>query len=559
MYSDKENVLQLVALVKAYGISKVVLSPGSRNSPLIHSFACDPGFQCYSIVDERSAGFFALGLIMQSRQPVAICCTSGTAVLNLGPAVAEAFYQQLPLVVITADRPAAWIGQMDGQTVPQPHIFGQLVKQSVQLPECTDDESRWYCNRLINEALAAVNQHGSGPVQINIPLSEPLFNYTVEALPEVRKITRYFPDNTSNNTGFPGIAQRFSSYKRPMILVGQLLPDKQLAATLAELAEREDCVILAEHLANLDSNSIIANFDPLLYALPEDQVPPLIPDLLITLGGHVVSKRIKQFLRKNPPQAHWHISETGEMTDLFQSLTEVYECTAGNFLSALNRQLAGEGKTGRKEYRSGWITHSKQILAPATSFSDLQATGVVMAHLPAGAALHLANSSTVRYSQLYPLKPGIEVYCNRGTSGIEGSVSAAAGYAAAENRPVYLFTGDLSFFYDINGLWNKYTRPNLHILLNNNEGGEIFYALPGLNRSEALEEYIAASHTTRAQAWAEAMGFLYLQVNNEKELQEKVSIFTAPNNDKPVLMEVITSKEENTNLLRAYYHSIKIN
>lgn len=224
MYSDKENVLQLVALAKAYGIEKVVLSPGSRNSPLIHSFACDPGFQCYSIVDERSAGFFALGLIMQSRQPVAICCTSGTAVLNLGPAVAEAFYQRLPLVVITADRPTAWIGQMDGQTLPQPHIFGPLVKHSVQLPECTNTESRWYCNRLINEALSAINHHGYGPVQINIPLSEPLFNYTVERLPEVRKITRHLPARENNTAGFPGLGRRFASYKRPMLLVGQSCP-----------------------------------------------------------------------------------------------------------------------------------------------------------------------------------------------------------------------------------------------------------------------------------------------------------------------------------------------
>ncbi|MCD8194520.1 MAG: 2-succinyl-5-enolpyruvyl-6-hydroxy-3-cyclohexene-1-carboxylic-acid synthase [Tannerellaceae bacterium] len=557
MYSDKENVLQLVALAKAYGIYQVVLSPGSRNSPLIHSFACDPDFQCYSIVDERSAGFFALGLIMQSRQPVAVCCTSGTAVLNLGPAVAEAFYQQLPLVVITADRPAAWIGQMDGQTLPQPHIFGRLVKHSVQLPECTDSESRWYCNRLINEALSAVNHHGYGPVQINIPLSEPLFNYTVEHLPDVRKITRHLPACENNTAGFPGLGRRFISYKRPMLLVGQLLPDKQQANLLAKLSEKEACVVLAEHLANVTGSHIVGNFDPVLYALPEEQATSFAPDLLITLGGHVVSKRVKQFLRRHQPLAHWHISETGEITDLYQSLTEVFECNASRFLRELLEQLSGTNQTERKMYQSAWQRYNKQIPLPTPSFSDLAVIGAVMEQLPAGAALHLANSSTIRYSQLYPLQPGIEVYCNRGTSGIEGSVSTAAGYAAAAGQPVYLFTGDLSFFYDINGLWNRYTRANLRILLNNNAGGEIFYALPGLNRSEALEAYIAASHTTRAQAWAEATGFLYLPVTSEKELQENLPIFTTPDHNKPVLMEVITSKEENTRLLRTYYHSIK--
>lgn len=245
------------------------------------------------------------------------------------------------------------------------------------------------------------------------------------------------------------------------------------------------------------------------------------------------------------------------MADLFQSLTEVFECNATMFLRELTQQLSGTEKTERKAYQSAWHTYSKQIDLPTPSFSDLAAIGAVMEQLPSGAALHLANSSTVRYSQLYPLKPGIEVYCNRGTSSIEGSVSTAAGYAATSQQPVYLFTGDLSFFYDINGLWNRYTRANLRILLNNNGGGEIFYALPGLNRSEALKAYITASHTTRAQAWAEATGFLYLPVTSEKELQENLPIFTAPDHNKPVLMEVITSKEENTKLLRTYYHSLQ--
>ena len=180
MYSNKKNVLQLAALLREYGIDHVVVSPGSRIAPLTQTFSQHPAFKCFTVVDERSAAFFALGLIQKINRPVAVCCTSGTALLNFGSAVAEAFYQQLPLLVISADRPAAWIGQMDGQTLPQPGIFNTLVKKSVQLPEPVTEEDEWYCNRLINEALLELNHYGKGPVQINVPLSEPLFEFTTE-------------------------------------------------------------------------------------------------------------------------------------------------------------------------------------------------------------------------------------------------------------------------------------------------------------------------------------------------------------------------------------------
>ena len=191
MYSDKKNILQLVALLKEYDIRNIVLCPGSRNAPIVHTLANHPFFQCYSVTDERSAGFFATGLALQSGKPAAVCCTSGTALLNIHPAVAEAFYQQVPLVVISADRPSAWIGQMDGQTLPQPGVFNSLVKKSVNLPEIHTDEDEWYCNRLVNEALLELNHHGKGPVHINIPVSEPLFEITTEELPEVLVITLY--------------------------------------------------------------------------------------------------------------------------------------------------------------------------------------------------------------------------------------------------------------------------------------------------------------------------------------------------------------------------------
>ena len=221
MYTDKKNILQLVALLQAHGITKIVLCPGSRNIPIVHTLSNHPDFTCYAVTDERSAGYFAIGLTLNGGKPAAICCTSGTALLNLHPAVAEAFYQNVPLVVISADRPAAWIGQMDGQTLPQPGVFQSLVKKSVNLPEIHTDEDEWYCNRLINEALLEMNHHGKGPVHINVPISEPLFQFTTDTLPEVRVITRYQGLNVYDRD-YNDLIDRMNKYQKRMIIVGQM-------------------------------------------------------------------------------------------------------------------------------------------------------------------------------------------------------------------------------------------------------------------------------------------------------------------------------------------------
>lgn len=565
MYSNKKNVLQLVALLREYSIDHVVVSPGSRNAPIIQTLATNTDFHCFTVVDERSAAFFALGLIQKLQRPVAVCCTSGTALLNFGPAVAEAFYQQLPLLVISADRPAAWIGQMDGQTLPQPDIFNTLVKKSVQLPEPITEEDDWYCNRLINEALLELTHHGSGPVHINIPLSEPLFEFTVQELPAVRCI-RYAGGIASTFDRSEEFPEKWKQSNKRMILVGQLPPDPKIKEVLETIALKWDCVILAEHIANLHSDCVIGNFDPLLYALPKERWDEFAPDLLITFGGHVVSKRIKQFLRKQHPAAHWHLSSNGAVPDLFQSLTDVVEIDPVCFfiqLASMAEQffLPESSKMG---YSSFWKAESIKLEEKANTysesfpFSDLQVLKVFFPLLPANAALQLGNSSTIRNAQLFTLRPGIQFYCNRGTSGIEGSVSTAVGFAAIHPDLTFLVVGDLSFFYDVNGLWNKQINNKLRILLVNNGGGEIFHLLPGLNKADSLNEYISCRHTTTgAKEWAEAMGFKYLSASNEKELKENITTFVSNASEKPLFLETITSMEVNEEVFKAYYHHLK--
>lgn len=553
MYTDKKNILQLVALLKAHRIQKIVLCPGSRNIPIVQTLVNIPEFTCYPVTDERSAGFFALGLALNGGSPAAICCTSGTALLNIHPAVAEAFYQQVPLVVISADRPAAWIGQMDGQTLPQPGVFGSLVKKSVNLPEVQSEEDEWYCNRLINEALMELDHHGKGPVHINVPISEPFFKLPVTELPEARVITRYQGLNVYNKDYQP-LIDRLNRYQRRMVVVGQM--------NLIYLFDKKYTKMLYKHFAwfteNISNQTIpgmpIRNIEPLLCSMDFEAQQKMRPELLITYGGHIISKRLKKFLLRHPPVEHWHVASDGQVADLFGSLTTVIEMDPFEFLEKIAPMM--DSRT--PEYPRTWEALSKNIPQAVFPYSEMSAIGKVINHLPTPCSLHLANSSTVRYAQLFPLPNDVEVLSNRGTNGIEGSLSTAIGYATASDKLNFIFIGDLSFFYDMNALWNANYGSNVRILLLNNEGGEIFHALPGLEMADSSRRFITATHRTSAKAWAEDRGFQYLSVHNEEELDQAVEVFTQPSiTSQPILMEVFTEKDKDIEHLKTYYHNLK--
>lgn len=553
MYTDKKNILQLVALLRAHGIKRIVLCPGSRNIPLVQTLANIPDFTCYPVTDERSAGFFALGLALHGGDPAAVCCTSGTALLNLHPAVAEAYYQQVPLVVISADRPAAWIGQMDGQTLPQPGVFGTLVKKSVSLPEVVSEEDEWYCNRLINEALLELNHHGKGPVHINVPISEPFFLLPVNELPNARVITRYQGLNVYDKDYQP-LIDRLNRYQRRMVVVGQM--------NLIYLFDKRYTKMLYKHFAwfseNISNQTVpgmsIRNIEPLLCSMNQEEQEKMRPELLITYGGHVISKRLKRFLRKHPPVEHWHISPDGEVMDLYGSLTTLIEMDPFEFLEKIAPMM--DNRT--PDYPRGWEARSKAIPQADFAYSEMSAIGKVIRQLPVPCSLHLANSSTVRYAQLFDVPSEVEILSNRGTNGIEGSLSTAIGYATASDKLNFIIIGDLSFFYDMNALWNSNYGANVRILLLNNEGGEIFHALPGLVLHENARRFVTATHKSSAHAWAEDRGFEYLSAHNDAELDEAVKRFTEPSvTQRPMLLEVFTDKQLDIELLKEYYHSLK--
>lgn len=531
MISEKPVIQELAALMLAHRVTRVVLCPGSRNAPIVATLSAQSGIEYRSVIDERSAGFVALGWAQQTHAPVAVVVTSGSAVLNLHPAVAEAFYRKTPLLIISADRPAAWIGQNDGQTLPQPDVFNNLVRYSADIP----DNDLWHANRLINEALLELQHRGGGPVHLNIPLSEPLFGMSCAELPHARVIRRTEAARM-NADEEEKLLEEAATLPRRLILLGQQDAPSPL---LAQLAEKKQFALVGEHTANAPFADCHRP-DTLLGADPEADWSP---DLLITCGGDIISKRMKKLLRTHPPRAHWHISTSGEVADTFCALTRVLEGEADEFWELLEA-FAEEGD---EKYRKRW--QAPPATLPEHPYSGMKLLGDLIQHLPDNSILHLGNSSAVRYAQLFPLPSGVQkVLCNRGVNGIEGSVSTTAGYALAEpDKWHYLIIGDLSIFYDLNGLLIAQQCPNLRILLLNNQEGGIFGTLPGMPDCPLIR----APHTESIMGWG-GSSFRCEKVTSETDWADALALLLSPAPG-PVLIEACTQTGQDASILKEFY------
>ncbi len=530
-FSSHGNVRQLAALMQAHGVTRCVLCPGSRNAPISATLSAVPGMEHRCVTDERSAGFAALGWAAQVRKPVAVCVTSGSALLNLHPAVAEAFYRRMPLLVISADRPARAIGQQEGQTLPQPGVFSSLVRCSVDLPE--HDEA--HANRLINEALLALRHRGGGPAHINIPLSEPLFGVDERPLPTPRVIRRTELAHMDGNQEEELLAQ-VAALPRRLILLGQLPTNPELPAVLRD---EKQFAIAGEHLCNA---GWFAQTRPDLLLGPEPDAG-WSPDLLITYGGCIISKRLRALFRAHPPKEHWHVGEDGELIDSFGCLTRVIEGDPNEFWEL----LAAFAEEGDANYAARWLQSPS---VPQFGHSGMSAVISVVMSMPSPGVLHLANSSAVRYAQLAIVPMDVQVECNRGVNGIEGSVSTALGYAVGDKRPNIIIVGDLSFFYDMNALCMQGVRGNTRILLLNNGTGGIFSTLPGIPEHEAICGKQAAS----AELWAESMGWRYRAARTETEMLCCIpDICSESHSGSPLLVEVFTDAATDAALLRDFY------
>lgn len=558
MISKKLNAQYLAAGLLKQGVTDIVISPGSRNGPLINTFTATAGFRCLNIVDERSAAFFAMGMAMHLRRPVAIACTSGSAVLNYAPAVVEAYYQKIPLLVLTADRPAAWIDQGDGQTIRQENAYANFIKASYNLPERIEtDEEAWFAVRQINEACHRLRYPEPGPVHINIPFHEPLYELVNDALPTIKNIEVHEVENRLLDETIRKCTDLWNNCSRIMILAGQMPPEPELNATLESLADNPSVAVLSETLSNLSGQRFNSCIDNALSAM--EQEGDYTPDLLITLGGQIVSKRIKTFLRKNRPAAHWHFSLSSEHMDTFMSLTDIFPLAPAVFFQSLKPYLSpGKSDYGERWRRLDLVSQQRQAVYLETCpYSDLKAFSLIIGVLPQDSCLHLSNSTPVRYAQLFKYPVPLTFLANRGTSGIDGVVSTATGFASISPKINTVITGDLAFFYDSNAIWIRHLTPNLRIIVINNQGGGIFRIIDGAPSMPALESHFEARHAMSVEPVARAFGLDCFVASTEGELRQGLQWLYNSAFQKPAVLEVKTPADINAGILMQYFNDLK--
>ena len=550
MYSNKENINILTALLVKFGVKHIVTCPGSRNAPLVHNFSECPDITCHPVTDERSAGFIALGMTQSLMQPVAVCVTSGSALLNVLPATAEATYQHSGIIVISADRPAAWIDQLDGQTLPQPGALGCFVGKCVTLPEPHDDTERWHCNRLINEAMLAYYQPAHPSVHINVPVSEPLFEFSVAKLPDERMV---MSASWSDDRAKDFFIRKLAEAKRPMFVIGQTqrysLPDDYLH----ELSQH--FVILSEPISGGDLPQSFT--DQMLYAI-EKHPAAYRPDFVMFLGGHTVSKRLRQFLRSLDDKAvQIVVSPDCELRDISQHTEYIIVGSMSDVVSDINGYLNHRARPSA--FYNKWQALRNDIATRHKAFcpeySQMLAVKIFEETIGSNddTEVYYANSMSVRLAALYaPHFCG----CNRGLNGIEGSLSVAAGASLTTEENVYCVIGDLSFFYDENALWQQELGGNLRIMLLNNGQGGIFRNLRGLDKSPVRDSLVSARHTATAEGICQQFGVKYLKATDDKSLQKGIASLCAVKSEHPVLLEVMTDIDIDEKEFKRYYHCL---
>jgi 2-succinyl-5-enolpyruvyl-6-hydroxy-3-cyclohexene-1-carboxylate synthase len=539
----------VIEIFRQKEIQHIVISPGSRNAPLTMGFTNQEGFTCYSIADERCAAFFALGLAQQLQKPVAVVCTSGSAVLNYYPAVAEAFYSQIPLLIVSADRPKSKIDIGDGQTIRQENVFANHIVFSANLTENASEEND---NLIVSAIEAAISQ--KGPAHINVPFEEPLYE-TLLAPTYVPKVTTSAIEDAEFTLDAKFISE-WQSAKKKLILAGELLPNAIEQIYIESLAKDESVLVLLEKTSNLHYPSFIDRIDTLVSTFSEEDKQNFQPDILLTFGGMIVSKRIKSLLRKYQPTQHWHVDEI-RAYDTFGCLSQHFKTNSTRFLSQLVVENNAVESKYQHDFQSIWqdrlVKHHKYM--SEIPFSDFKVFDFLSRNLPENIQLQVSNSSPIRYLQLVNCNKTIEVFCNRGTSGIDGSTSTAIGAAVANKKPTIFITGDISFLYDSNALWNNYIPKNFKIILINNSGGGIFRILPGHQETETFNTFFETSHHLTAEHLAKMYAFEYTSVQNEPELHSVWDSFIS-NQNTPSILEIFTPEKINDIVLLDYFKKL---
>jgi 2-succinyl-5-enolpyruvyl-6-hydroxy-3-cyclohexene-1-carboxylate synthase len=556
MISDKKPVQDFVQLLQQSAIEHVIITPGSRNAPFIISLNNHPTIQSHSIVDERSAAFVALGMAQQLRKPVVLICTSGTAALNFAPAIAEAYYQRLPLLIVTADRPIEWIDQGEGQSIRQRNVFQNFVKGSYEIAEeAAEGDLVWYNVRIMDEAMRLCTEGVQGPVHINFPLRESLYR-TADTNDKVKTIARAQVNLSLSSDELSHIQSRITTARKVMILAGQLPPIDGLREDIIALAKKENVVVFTEAHSNLSHPDFISTIDRLVIGLEGEEIEQIVPDLLITIGHNIISRKIKDYLRKGQPE-HWHVDVSGEGLDTYKHLTKIIPLHPADFFRVIDTAY-----TSSSSYRAAVSQMNDKARNAAANYlenaawSDLKAFDLVMKQIPSGQDLQMGNSSVVRYVLLSDSRSDLRYYGNRGVAGIDGCTSTAVGAAFITQQPTTLISGDIAFFYDSNAFWNNLVSSKLKVIVINNSGGGIFRIIPGPSSTgEALTTYFETAHQRSVQSMAAMYGIACQSLSGEQELSRGLAWLYEQSSC--AILEVCTPREQNDVIQKQYFQYIK--
>lgn len=545
MYTALKNYQIIISLLKQNNIKHLVLSAGTRNIPFVQSVENDPYFKCYSVVDERSAAYMALGISLRLNEPVVISCTSSTATCNYYPAIAEAYHQGGQLIVLTSDRNPALLDQREDQMINQVGMYGTFVKKAVNLPVVNSEEDFWHCQRLVNEAILATHFHGKGPVQINIPMIDYASVCSEKECLVARKINRITVE--SPNSEWETLLKQLRTAKKVMIICGQMnKPSDELNMLLSKMVNNYKFVLLAEYMANIECEEAINPFLPFSgHVLGQSKfAKDYMPEIVISLGLNVMSD-IKSLLRRSAGSfQHWGIEESGDIVDMYKSLTNVLECSPEYFFNYLINNLPHEGRDD--SYLDKVKKHVDGIEYPNLPFSNNTAIRDLSKLVPDNSILHLSINNSIRLVNYYGLRNrSIKVYANIGTHGIDGCLSSFIGQTVVSDpsKLSFLIIGDLSFFYDMGAMRIKHMPKNARILMINNHGGGEFHYSTTLALDPTMDWHTSAAHNTDAKGWVESVGFKYFSVHNQIEYDEALKSFMNPNEDRPVFIEVFSDME----------------
>lgn len=559
--TDLVNIAEICA---RKDVRNVVLSPGSRCAPLSLSFLRHPEIKCITITDERSAAFTALGIAQQTGLPVALVCTSGTAVLNYAPAITEAFYQKIPLIIFTADRPPEWIDQFDNQSIRQNDIYEKHVLGSFEMPVSThDSDSKWHCRRIVSEAINLAVYPVKGPVHINVPLREPLYpeNPFQEFSNDKNiKIIESIPvTNIINDDLWNDLLNIWEKSKKILIFAGMGNFNPKINDSITKIQKNNNVVVISDISSNIHDVQNIHHSDMIFGT----NLSELKPDLLITFGGPSVSKYARMFLRNNKPVEHWHIQESGLYGDTFQSLSKIIHVSPEYFLE----KVSSHTYITKTNYSSIWEDLERKASSAmyefisGSEFNEFRVVYEILKKLPENSLLQLGNSMPVRYANYLSMSSdfiskGICVNSNRGTSGIDGTVSTASGAAIATGKITTLITGDLAFFYDRNGLWNNFLSENLRIIILNNHGGGIFRILDGSGKLPELEKYFETVNNLNAKNTAQDFNLEYYKSDNISSLLNNLDRFFE-SSEKPKILEIETDSKTNADFFKEFKKLVK--